>query len=349
MDEREVELAESNVRHSLSSLDAVAVPSLAAITGRRRAPRTWSFIAPLATTTAVLVIALAVGQGLVAFRSDRGPSGGAASSPSASPAANDGAAGAPTRYLDVDGYRFTITVLTDARYGPNPTAAAYASAVAGVAVRCDWVRTGADVAKLDDLWGTVDAVASTAQYAPVPSGTRGDRANGIPAGAVRGSAAAMLCGVIDDAGSHGVVVYLTIAPDGTYPARALDLSRWSGILGDVTAVAPCIGKQGTHPLIAAFVSTAGEVADWVENVHYPDLPHATRSAFRSYPASAPIYVCYFAGQYAPPNGPPGPGATIEPIDYDRALLFFDANGTNLSPSKIAPSDRLPLIRPGGPF
>jgi hypothetical protein len=350
VDEREIERTESSVRRSLSSLDSLAVPSLSAITTRRRASSRWSFIAPLATAAAVLVIALAAGQGLVAFRSERGPNGPAAGSrPGASLSPNDAAAGAATRYLDVDGYRFTVTVIEDARYGPNPSAAAYLSALPGVGLRCEWVRTAADVSKLDDLWGTVDAVASTARYAPVPSGTRGERANGIPAAAVRGSPAATICGVTDGGGSHGVVTYLTIVPGGAYTSRALDLTRWSGIVGDVAAVVPCTGKQGTFPLIAAFVSTASEVADWVENVRYPDLPHAVTPAFRTYPASAPIYVCYFAGRYAPSVGPGGPGQTAEAVEYDRGLFFIDANGVIVPPSKIGTSATIPLIRPGGPF
>jgi hypothetical protein len=132
------------------------------------------------------------------------------------------------RYLDVDGYRFVVTVVTDPAYGPNATAAYAVSAVSGVGIRCEWSRTGPDLSRAADLFGTTDSVVQTAAYAPVTRDTRSDRTNGIPSAAVHGQTASLVCGVDDDTGRHGVAIDLSVAPDGFYTARSLALSRWSG-------------------------------------------------------------------------------------------------------------------------
>jgi hypothetical protein len=162
----------------------------------------------------------------------------------------------------------------------------------------------------------------------------------------------MVCGVDDEVGGHGVVIDLSLGADGQ-TVRSLALSRWSGILGDTSAIAPCTGKAGSARLIAAFTSTAAEVASWVENAAYPDAPQLRNSDFRTaYAPSAPIYVCYYSGAWAPSIPLPAPGHTYEPIEYDRARYFVDASGAVVMPTTIgssAPSAYLPLGRPGGRF
>jgi hypothetical protein len=256
------------------------------------------------------------------------------------------------RNLDVDGYRFAITVNWDLRYGPNPSTAAYVSAIAGFGVRCDWTRTGADIAKASEVWGTTDDVA-TLGSGPRTRGARGVALHGIPAAAVHGQSATMVCGMTDDTGGHGVVIDLAIGPDGSYVVRSLNLTRWSGILGDPAAVTPCTGKAGTATLIGAFTSTAAEVASWIENAAYPDAPQDRNSAFRtSYAPAAPIYVCYYSGAWAPSVPPPGPGQSERPITWDRARYFVDANGKVVMPTTIGasgPNANLEPRRPGGRF
>jgi hypothetical protein len=116
-------------------------------------------------------------------------------------------------------------------------------------------------------------------------------------------------------------------------------------IGDVAARVACDGKLGSARLVAAFESTAGVVADWTENVAFADAPHPP-SPWRQRPASAPAYVCYFDGQFAPPGGPVG--ASVPPL-VGRALLLVDASGAVLGSSKYGPAESLPLNRPGGRF
>jgi len=342
VNERDAERAESELRRALSTLDDIAVPSLAAVRTGRRAAAWRGPLGAVATMAFVLVAAVAIGQGLALWRADR-----SSVAATASPAAT-----AEQRYLDIDGYRFTATIVRDARYGPAATAgAAYVSAVPGVGVRCEWTRTGGDLAKVTDLWGTRDNVVSTAASSPVRTGAQGNRTNGVPAAAVQGTGATMTCGLSDDAGGHGIYIDIALDPTGGYRAGTLAVTRWSGVVGDTLAAIACKGKAGTATLIAAFTSTAAEVADWVESVNDPTAPHPVSTVFRtSYSPSAPIYVCYFSGSWAPPVGPPGPGQTERPIDYDRARYFVDDSGAVVGPSTIgssAPSSYLPLIRPGG--
>lgn len=124
-------------------------------------------------------------------------------------------------------------------------------------------------------------------------------------------------------------------------------------IGDVAARVACDGKLGSARLVAAFDSTAGVVADWVENVAYPDAPHVVSSEWRRLAPSAPAYVCYFDGQFSPPGGGPvspgaSAGATVPPL-IGRALILVDSSGTQHGPSKYGPTDSLPLARPGGRF
>jgi len=345
VDERAVALAESTLRRSLASLDGLPVPTLAALRGRHRSlPRWRALIAPLATAAVVLVAALAVGQGLALWRADRSSSVAATASPS--PTLPD------QRYLDTDGYRFTITLINDPVYGPSTTAPYAVSAMLGLGVRCEWTRTGPDVAKATDLWGTTDTAAPTGGSGAMPRGAQGNRTNGVPAAAVNGSRATMVCGIDDETGRHGVVIDLSLGADGQ-TVRSLALSRWSGILGDTSAIAPCTGKAGSAQLIAAFVSTAADVASWVENAAYPDAPQLRNSAFRTaYAPTAPIYVCYFSGSWAPSTPLPPPGHTYEPVEYNRARYFVDASGNVVMPTTIGsttPSAFLPIVRPGGRF
>lgn len=165
--------------------------------------------------------------------------------------------------------------------------------------------------------------------------------------------ASLACGVSAASPAREIVQTLVSPTRLAAPTRS--------IVGDASAVGRCAALSPSLQLIGAFESTASDVADWVENVSYPDRPHVARSAFRSYPPLAPIFACYFAGLWNPPIGPPGPAcpappslgacATASPDTtvYDRALYFVDAHGVELYPSKIAPSSLLPVRRPGGPF
>jgi hypothetical protein len=119
-------------------------------------------------------------------------------------------------------------------------------------------------------------------------------------------------------------------------------------VGDSAARAVCDGKLGSARLVGAFESTAKAVADWVENVSYPDAPHVVGSGWRALPPAAPAYVCYFEGQFSPPGPPISPGASTRPL-IGRALILVDSSGTQIGPSKYGHSDSLAPARPGGPF
>ena len=164
---------------------------------------------------------------------------------------------------------------------------------------------------------------------------------------------ALACGVSAATPAREIVQTLVTPTQMAVPTTS--------VVGDASAVSPCAALVPSLQLVGAFESTASEVADWVENVSYPDRPHVARSAFRSYPPLAPIFACYFAGLWNPPIGPTGLAcpasasnsacvvASPDTTVYDRALYFVDAHGVELYPSKIAASSNLPVRRPGGPF
>lgn len=139
------------------------------------------------------------------------------------------------------------------------------------------------------------------------------------------------------------------APAVTAPSTSPRLPSLGGStpIGDVSARAACDGNLGSARLVAAFESTAAAVADWVENVSYPDAPHVVSSEWRRLGPTAPAFVCYFDGQFNAPGGP-APGASVPPL-LGRALIFIDSAGTQVGPSKYGPIDSLPLARPGGRF
>lgn len=147
---------------------------------------------------------------------------------------------------------------------------------------------------------------------------------------------------------NGFDSLIDLASSAAGPTASPRLPLIGGVapIGDIAARVACDGKLGSARLVAAFDSTAGVVADWVENVSYPDAPRVASSAWRALPPSAPAYVCYFDGQFAPPGGPVG---TSVPHLVGRALILFGSNGVQLGPSKYGPVDSLPLARPGGRF
>ena len=126
-------------------------------------------------------------------------------------------------------------------------------------------------------------------------------------------------------------------------------SSSSLVVGDVDAIAPCAaaGNGPASNLVAAFVSTAGEIADWTENRSIPGAPSIT-STWRSLPPTEVGYVCYFDGSFPVSRPPPPPGATGQPLP-SRALIFVDATGSVRAPWKYADRSALPLVRRGDRF
>jgi hypothetical protein len=348
VDEREMTALGWRLRRTLSTLDEIGVPLLSELTAPRR-PALWRVLVAPIGAVAVLAAALVVGAGLAAWRQAITGSGAGAQPASSAPVVVDAATLPAPRYLDIAGYRFTVTVVADPRYSRAAAASpAYVSGVQGIGVRCAWDRLGTALDYADGLFGTTDAVSSLARYSPLTTGAHADSVHGIPTAASQ--SAVVVCGVTDRNGAHGVIANIGLSTDARAPIRSLGVFPWSGVVGDASAVSPCTGKAGDAALIAAFASTADEIASWIENSAYPDAPQNRDSVFRTqYAPSAPIYVCYYAGRWSPPVAPPGPGLTAEPLIYDRARYFVDASGTLLYPQSIAPSDRMPLVRPGGRF
>jgi hypothetical protein len=121
-------------------------------------------------------------------------------------------------------------------------------------------------------------------------------------------------------------------------------------VGDPSALTACNGKMEGERLIGAFESTAGAIADWIANAAYPDAPQLRQSEWRSLPPTSTAYLCYFSGAFFLPGGPPGPvGSGPQPTEplADRALIFIDASGKQIPPSKYGPSAIIPIVRPGG--
>jgi hypothetical protein len=128
----------------------------------------------------------------------------------------------------------------------------------------------------------------------------------------------------------------------------VDSPRLAAIIGDVDAMTRCGEKAAAYgSLVGAFRSTAGEIADWVENVHHPDAPRPTGTAWRRMSPTAAAYLCYFDGMYG--KGPaPVPGGTSPP-PYDRALILIDANSTVVPPAKYGWRRNIPIAPPAGRF
>jgi hypothetical protein len=121
-------------------------------------------------------------------------------------------------------------------------------------------------------------------------------------------------------------------------------------VGDTAALAACDGKMPGERLVGAFQSTAGTIADWVANGAYPDAPQLRQSEWRSMTPTATAYLCYFDGQFSPPigaRGPVGTGPQPTEVPVDRVLIFIDAEGKPIPPSKYGPSAITPIMRPGG--
>lgn len=120
----------------------------------------------------------------------------------------------------------------------------------------------------------------------------------------------------------------------------------SAIIGDADAAVQC-GKRQYGTLVGAFRSTAGEIADWVENVNYPDGPQPRITAWRQMPPSSPGYLCYFDAVMGK-GPPPVPGASPAPA-FDRSLILLDASGAVVPPAKLGYQRNVPIMPPGGRF
>ncbi len=121
-------------------------------------------------------------------------------------------------------------------------------------------------------------------------------------------------------------------------------------VGDSSALTACNGKMEGERLIGAFETTAAAIADRIANAAYPDAPQLRQSEWRSLPPTSTAYLCYFSGAFAVPGGARGPvGSGPQPTEplADRALIFIDASGKQIGPSKYGPSAIIPLVRPGG--
>lgn len=130
----------------------------------------------------------------------------------------------------VDGYRFVITILNDAAYGPDAARAYLFGAVAGVGHRCEWRREGPTVSAATQVTGAADAVVSTgARWAPLQTGTSSLREGGIPAAAVTATTVTVICGLRDDSGDHGVAASFQLRKAGSvYIGERLSLAAWRG-------------------------------------------------------------------------------------------------------------------------
>jgi hypothetical protein len=89
--------------------------------------------------------------------------------------------------------------------------------------------------------------------------------------------------------------------DGACATTGMSVAR---VYGNVTAVS------------GAFRVNASELADWQETRHGPDGP-SERSPWRGKPATTPVTVCFYDGDF--PNFPGGPGPT--PVKYDRLVVI----------------------------
>ena len=134
---------------------------------------------------------------------------------------------AADQVVDVDGYRFTTHLLFDRAYGLNAADAAHTSGLAGVGLVCTWTRTGPDVPDAIELFGSGSSPAGLAQWTPLTSGTRGGRTGGLPISAAQDrDASAVICGMRDDAGDHGVAVFVWFTRVSGTVVMSLSVMPW---------------------------------------------------------------------------------------------------------------------------
>jgi hypothetical protein len=146
------------------------------------------------------------------------------------------------------------------------------------------------------------------------------------------------------------LLLLVLIVAGIAILHAMEPSTATPQMGDPSALAACNGKMEGERLVGAFESTAGAIADWIANAAYPHAPQLRQSEWRSLPPTSTAYLCYFSGQFNPPVGARGPvGSGPQPTEplADRALIFIDASGKQIGPSKYGPSAIVPIVRPGG--
>lgn len=108
------------------------------------------------------------------------------------------------------------------------------------------------------------------------------------------------------------------------------------------AVTPAASQYGSITGVSrAQTSTAAAVAYWQEHRGRDQNP----SWFRTLPASSPVIVCLFSGQFSTPAGPPAVDGTPKAIPNALRLLVhggdqvvFDSAGSRTGMSPETPSD-----------
>jgi hypothetical protein len=96
---------------------------------------------------------------------------------------------------------------------------------------------------------------------------------------------------------------------------------------------------------AAFDSTAGAIARWLETPQAPDGPHEVNSEWRQHPAAEPVAVCYLDGDFGPAKHPPLPSGATEPPDWSRVVYFVDVDRRAI-PRVFGWTDHISIVDPG---
>ncbi len=78
-----------------------------------------------------------------------------------------------------------------------------------------------------ELFGSGSSPAGLAQWTPLTSGTRGGRTGGLPISAAQDrDASAVICGMRDDAGDHGVAVFVWFTRVSGTVVMSLSVMPW---------------------------------------------------------------------------------------------------------------------------
>ena len=139
----------------------------------------------------------------------------------------------------------------------------------------------------------------------------------------------------------GLVLTLTVvAACGTYPgpesASSSTPTPPQVISDSLVGLQQCqahVGQGGQ--LMAAYDSTAGIVASWMERLE-GGSSFGTPSTWRN-PSTMTVWVCYVDGPWQVPGPPQNP-------PYDRGVIFVGANGA-ADQGPVGHSSNMPLSPP----
>ena len=144
---------------------------------------------------------------------------------------------------------------------------------------------------------------------------------------------------LDLPGDEAGLATLTGIVSGLRPVESLPRPR----ARDICAALPV--SSSPINVAAAFDSTAGAVATWLETPTTPDGPHEVNSEWRRHPAAEPVAVCYLDGDFGPAKHPALPSGATEMPNWTRVVYLVGVDRHPIG-RVYGWRDRIPIIDPG---